>query len=136
MSHEFISEYLNKPWINGGQGPDGYDCWGLVRTVLRDHYNIDVALIECNAGDIRQVMQRFDGHDERANWLETKQPADGDLVLIRRGKRPSHIGIWLDIDGGVIMHVPFKGSVWLHQPHQLQGALQVDSYWHHRSLMA
>ena len=33
-----------------------------------------------------------------------KKPADGDVVLIRQAKNPAHAGLWIDADGGGILH--------------------------------
>ncbi len=31
-------------------------------------------------------------------------PQDGDVVLMRQAKNPVHAGIWLDVDGGGVLH--------------------------------
>ena len=32
---EFIDSTLGKPWVNRGEGPSNYDCWGLVLASFR-----------------------------------------------------------------------------------------------------
>ena len=35
---------------------------------------------------------------------EVPVPQDGDVVLMRQAKNPVHAGLWLNIDGGGVLH--------------------------------
>ena len=37
-------------------------------------------------------------------FKEVEKPQDGDVVLMRQSKNPVHAGLWLDTDGGGILH--------------------------------
>ena len=97
-------DYLGKPWVSGEQGPQAFDCWGLVRYVQKAHYGRDLPSIVVDADNIRAVVKEFTGNDERNRWVEVPAPADGDCLLLSQSKEPTHVGIWLDVDGGGLLH--------------------------------
>lgn len=100
----FAIQYIGKPWVNGGQGPDEFDCWGFFRHVQREHFGREVQFIDVDANDLRTVIKNFRDDDERTKWKKVDEPQDGDGVLMAHGKYPSHVGVWLDIDGGGVLH--------------------------------
>lgn len=42
--------------------------------------------------------------EERSNWTPTGTPTEGDAVLMAHSKFPSHVGIWIESDGGGVLH--------------------------------
>lgn len=101
--------YLGKPWVSGKQGPDAFDCWGLVRYVQRWHYNRELSEIHVDADNVRAVVKEFTSHNERQNWQAVDAPQDGDCLLLSQSKEPTHVGVWLDVDGGGLLHA-VKGT--------------------------
>ena len=45
----WTADYLGKPWRNGADGPDAFDCYGLVRAVYRDRYGIEMPVVSADA---------------------------------------------------------------------------------------
>lgn len=101
---EWINEYIGKPWIIGGQGPDGFDCFGLVRNVLSKHFNIELPDIGIEVESLIQVIRAIKGHDGWLLWEKIERPEHGCLVKLYRQSEPDHIGIYLSVDGGGILH--------------------------------
>jgi hypothetical protein len=97
-------QYIGKPWVKKAQGPHSFDCWGLMRYVQKHHFNIDVPLIIIDGDDYRAVVKTFKNHPERRNWIKKNSPSDGDCVLMRHSRDDSHVGVWLDVDGGGALH--------------------------------
>lgn len=94
--------YIGKPWVAGAQGPDGWDCWALFRAVQAAHFGIDVPIIlAADYDDPRHLAALFAEHGERAHWRSVERPEHGDAVIVHR---PLHIGTWLDVDGGGVLH--------------------------------
>ena len=94
--------YIGTPWEVGAQGPDSFDCWAFFRHVQITHFGI--ATPEIIAADIDrpdQLAALFSNHSERANWRRISAPVHGCAVIIHR---PLHIGVWLDVDGGGVLH--------------------------------
>lgn len=97
-------KYIGRPWVQGAQGPNEFDCWGFVRFVNLHEFGIDVPIIDTDANDMRAVIKSFTSDGERANWSPVTTPKTGDAVLMAHCKYPSHVGIWLDVDGGGVLH--------------------------------
>jgi cell wall-associated NlpC family hydrolase len=100
----WASSYIGLPWVNGGQGPDEFDCWGFFRFIQLRHFSIEVPAYDIDANDFRRVATKIMGSDERTKWESVSLPKNGCAVLMAHSKYPSHVGIWLDVDGGGVLH--------------------------------
>ena len=98
MTHWAV-EYIGDPWVAGE-----HDCWAFVRRVWREQFGIEVPLIDVDACNRLACVRAFAGHEERANWHNVTTPQEGDAVLLSQSKHPSHVGVWIDADGGGVLH--------------------------------
>ncbi len=110
MTH-FATSYIGLPWVAGGQGPDEFDCWGLVRFIEEHHYGLDIPAVNISPDNLRAVITEFTSNPIFKDFSEVKTPKDGDIVLMRQAKYPVHAGIWLDVDGGGVLHCVREGGV-------------------------
>ncbi len=95
-------QYIGLPWEAGAQGPDAFDCMGLAGHIQRKHFGIDVPMfIVPDVDDTPFLVELMQGHTERSNWIPVSTPRHGDMVLVHR---PLHYGVYLDVDGGGILH--------------------------------
>jgi hypothetical protein len=101
---EELTGLIGLPWVVGASGPDAFDCWGLFVTVQRSHFHRTLPENPVDATNLRAVLDAFNGHPERQRWQAVQQPEEGDAVLMRQSRYPVHIGVWLDIDGGGVLH--------------------------------
>lgn len=102
-------EYIGKEWVSGANGPDAFDCWGLVRYIQKIQFQRELPIINVDADDIRAVVKAFTTHDELTKWTLQDSALNGDCVLMSQGHEPTHVGIWIDVDGGGILHA-VKGA--------------------------
>ena len=110
MTH-FALKYIGLPWVAGAQGPDSYDCWGFVRYIHKQEYGHNVPMVNVDPDNFRDVLNAFQ-HDAAFQALEeVEKPQEGDIVLMRQAKNPVHAGIWLDIDGGGVLHCVRENGV-------------------------
>lgn len=103
----YVSELINEPWAQ-----DGQHCWALVLRVQRDLFGrflpvvLDVAPVGHKGRALKS--QLFASHPERAHWREITEPEHGAVALMReRGSAPGmivHAGVYLALDGGVVLH--------------------------------
>ncbi|MPS48554.1 NlpC/P60 family protein [Methylobacillus sp.] len=100
----WAGQYVGTPWVKGGQGPNGYDCWGFVRFVQQKHFDRALSHIDADADSYREVITAIEQTEERHSWVQVQKPAEGDCVLMAHAKYPSHVGVWLDVDGGGVLH--------------------------------
>ena len=104
VNGDYIRNLIGRPWIAGARGPEAYDCWGLFLEVQRTQFNRELPEIPVDALNIKEVLNAFSHHPERQRWQKVKQPTEGDAILMRQSRYPVHIGVWLDIDGGGVLH--------------------------------
>lgn len=105
----FAYEYLGKPWQAGARGPAAFDCWGLLCDIYRYRYSIELPEYQIDPKNIGAVAGAFAGGIEVGDWAEISAPVDGCAVALSRNKRIHHVGIWLDIDRGLVMHA-YEGN--------------------------
>lgn len=98
------TDYIGRPWQSGAAGPEAFDCWGLVRSIQRDVYGRHLPTVDIDATDVRAVIGMFESHPERSRWHRVEVPVEGDCVLMSHAKHPSHVGLWLDCNGGGVLH--------------------------------
>jgi|LakMenEpi03Aug12_release.lakeMendotaPanAssembly.Ray.scaffolds.fasta_scaffold08531_13 hypothetical protein len=91
----WASQYIGKPWESGAQGPDAFDCYGFFRHVQREHFGIEVQIVNVDAGSIAATVRAFDDKGRFDGWRQVDEPADGDAVLMSQARHPSHIGVWI-----------------------------------------
>lgn len=95
-------QYIGIPWEAGAQGPSAYDCMGFFKFLQKEHFGIEVpSIIAPDYDDPSVLVALFGDHEERANWARIDKAEHGCAVIVHR---PMHIGTWLDIDGGGVLH--------------------------------
>ncbi len=121
----WAEDLIGRPWVAGGRGPHAFDCWGLVRWCCRERFAIEVPEIPVDAANLRAVLAGFRDHPERQRWRRVERarerPREGDAVLMRQSRHPVHVGIWLAVDGGGVLHAARDIGVVFQGPADLAG---------------
>lgn len=98
MCSTWINEYLGRPWREDCEGPEAYDCKGLVRHVQRLVWGHEVP-------PLLQIGTATDWAAVRAScrssgWApigEGDTARDGDVLLVRGATGP-HVGVFVRVD--------------------------------------
>jgi len=99
MNAADVNRYIGLPWRLGARGPDAYDCWGLLRHCRAVYFADSIPDVEL--GDQARALY---AHKMRSGqWRIVSTPEHGDGVLLRHGNDP-HVGLYLDLDGGGVLH--------------------------------
>lgn len=77
MTH-WAFDYIGKPWVVASDGPDAYDCWGLVVAVQRRLYGHDLSVIPVAENDMKTLIRTMRDHPERQNWHAVETPQEGE----------------------------------------------------------
>lgn len=89
--------YLGLPWADLGRTRAGCDCYGLARLVYADQLGIvlpSYAGEYLGAGEQAEVAALLDREEQVGPWLPVLDAiAPFDLVLFRRGRLRSHVGV-------------------------------------------
>ena len=114
----YVSALQGRPW-----SVDAH-CWNLVRDVQRDLFGRDLApVLLADRLDARELVRAFNDHPERARWQEITGPMNGAIVLMHRQgahARAIHAGVYLDLDGGGVLHADEEAGVTFDDPVSLQ----------------
>lgn len=101
MTGEDAEKYMDCTWKEGGTGPDEWDCWHFLQHVLMTYFG--KCLPNAPIGDHFACKQIFETEVRAGRWERVQDPQHGDAVSMREGDWP-HVGIYLDIDGGRVLH--------------------------------
>ena len=107
----WAAQYVGLPYAPNGRTRAGVDCWGLVRLVLAEVFNVTVP----------SYAGAYDLAAGRPGWPAVSRilavgldawrpvlPADarlGDGVVLRVAGHPLHVGIVAGVDPLVMLHV-------------------------------
>jgi cell wall-associated NlpC family hydrolase len=114
----WASAYIGLPYSVHGGGPDLFNCWEFVRMVQSRHFGRALPDI-ANPEDVLVMGRTFRDHPERRRWDKVELPAVGDCVLLRRSRHPIHVGVWLDVNCGGILHCSQESGVVFQRPDAL-----------------
>lgn len=105
----FTKRQLGVKYIFGASSPDrGFDCSGLVQYVM-EHFNIELPRTSREQAKVGKPLARS---------IDALKP--GDLLTFGRGKRISHVGIYIgngkyvhaNTPGGHVKEATLTGSSW------------------------
>lgn len=103
MRH-WVNNYIGRPWGKGAQGPDAYDCYGLARDVMLRHYGVSLPPIDEDCTSLLKMVRALSNHPGWSLFEEVDTPRGGDLVKMIKYAHPDHVGVWVDIEGGGVLH--------------------------------
>lgn len=113
MNAADASLLVGKPYEPFGRGPEAFNCWGLLRFVQLAYFGLDMG--EMPIGNEEQTKQQHNDNLNVGLYEPIDKPYHGCAVLLRAGNAP-HVGVWLNIDGGGVLH-SFEnvGVIWTPQ---------------------
>jgi hypothetical protein len=100
----FVGQVIFKPWSEHGEGPDSYSCWGLAKAAQHALAGLTLPMVETDPHDVAAVVRAIENSPLRAEWQDVARPRHLDLVRMSHSRRAHHIGTYLGIDGGGILH--------------------------------
>lgn len=108
---EQIGAYIGKKWEANGRGPTTFDCWGLVWHVYKHVLNKDLPLYAFYYDKgAKSVCGTLEKASQSANWKQLQRPVPFSIVALSQHKIIHHVGIYLNLDGGLILHALKEAS--------------------------
>lgn len=105
MKEHWARALLGKPWSRDGEGPDKFSCWGLVRTVYRERYGIELPAV--GSGDLAALSASEALKADASGWraVAPHEAAEGDLVMMDRLDGERHVGVIVSSSAGLrVLH--------------------------------
>lgn len=110
-------DYIGLPWVEKGRDRGGCDCWGLLRLVLAEQFNVEVPNYDGSYEDVddcAELATLIAGG--MGPWRDIWKPEigagaagaaaaarDGDGLLFRMMGHPCHVGVV--VATGWMLHV-------------------------------
>lgn len=116
------TKYIGLPWANGARGPKAFDCWGLVWYVYLKERNIKLPLHTIDAQNLAACARAIKAETNGgfgASWSELSKPVEFAGVAMGHTDF-SHVGIYTEADGGLILHSSLYENVVASRPAVLQ----------------
>ncbi len=114
------TDLLGKPFVNGGRGPEEYDCYGLATEVFR-RFGVDLPDYRVSCENASRINSTIDA--ERSRWIRCEKPQAPSLVVLRFNSRYyNHVGVY--IGNGRFIHTAKKTGVRIDKVY--------DIYWKNR----
>lgn len=87
----WVRDYRGRPFVRGSEGPDGYDCYGIVRAVLRDHFGREAPCLS-DRWTLEARSALAAAHEAWEPIHAHEQPGDV-LAFVIPTQRELHVGI-------------------------------------------
>lgn len=91
MTAHWAAHLIGKPYQRGADGPDAFDCWGLVRYAFRTQHGIVLPVVS-SMTDVR-----------RTGWAPVEGEPRAWDVLVTSGPHGRHIGVVVAANGGLAL---------------------------------
>ena len=96
MTH-WAADYIGNPWDAAEN-----HCWAFCRRVWREHFGVEVPEVLVDGASPRAGMRAFG--QGQPGWTQVAVANEGDGVLMARGDRVCHVGIWIAAGTGGVLH--------------------------------
>ena len=108
--YSWTQKYVGIPFVSGGRDYDCCDCYGLVRLILNDEYQIQLPALNSDYSDAlncEQTKNLFKEYVPVICGTKIENPEEKAVCLVRtRGGLCTHVGIYAG--DGFIIHTRNK----------------------------
>lgn len=95
MTH-WASPLIGKPWLSCAEGPDAFDCWGLVRWVFEHRHGVSMPRLALNRTD---NVPALIAAASVSGWRPVSGPPAVDDIVLMRGRQGRHVGVMIFANG-------------------------------------
>ena len=103
----WVRLYIGIPYLKNGRNKNkGLDCWGLVRLVLSEQFDLNLPSYEViydEEDNFSELPTLIDMNKELIKNKKVLTPEIGDIVLVRTRGLLSHIGLYVGDD--FVLHI-------------------------------
>ena len=134
----WVTQYLGKPWAASPHPPLSFHCWEINRWVQVNHFNRECPDYNVlNPNDIGMVASAIHRAQDSGKWIRLVKPINGCIVAMSQSGKTDeshHVGMYLEEDGGMILHCTPRAGVTCVKKNQLiRYGLVIVGYYIHRT---
>lgn len=74
----WVNDVTGKPWVDRAEGPNAYDCWGLVVDSFRRIDNIEIEPVEGYSSG-SPIEEAGEVEQNSGRWAEVEKPIHGAI---------------------------------------------------------
>lgn len=104
ITEHWCVQYVGTQWVRGAQGPDVFDCWGLLYWCYQKHIGEDIPKICIDWENSLAVSRAIDDAAASSLWTRIPRPVEGAAVGMSKARRFHHVGLYIEADRGLILH--------------------------------
>ena len=121
------NKYVGIPYKANGRDETGLDCWGLVRLVYSEEFNINLPSFSTDytISDNARIEELIDQY--REGWKEESTPEEGSVVLFRILGTETHVGI--AVSNTHFIHVREGSDVAIESFESLKWSKRISGYY-------
>lgn len=98
------------PYTNKGRTFEGADCWGLVRLIYENEFNINMPMFSneySNASEGKKVAEAIRNNKDIIQYVQKDTPDYGDIIIFNMRGNPCHVGVY--VGKNRVLHI-LKGT--------------------------
>jgi len=104
-------EYLGKPWIVGANGPDAFDCWGLLEDIYEKQKGIRLSRYNNIRKEDKIEVSNAIAKAMCIDWQKLDKPVHLCAVgLSNLPHRIFHVGCFIQKNKGYVIHTEKKSG--------------------------
>ena len=108
-----VSKYIGLKWESGATGPSRYDCQGLCVHIQKKLYNKIMPEVKVDSDNLFSIVKAITKNKAWEKFEKIENPEDGCIVKMFSAENPSHIGVYINVDGGGVLHsIRKQGVIW------------------------
>ena len=109
-----FDDLIGIPFVDGGRGPKGYDCWGCAQEVFK-RYGTSLPDYPVSAMDAKLIADKITEEQQKEFWKEIKEPMAPCLVVFKLSCNSwaNHVGVY--IGDGQFIHAYIHSGIVIDQ---------------------
>lgn len=133
----WVGDYHHIPYVPHGRDATGLDCWGLVRLIYKERFEIDLP----DLADRYAGTENKDGAalaavvaEVKQDWREIGKGRErlGDVIVLRCAGEPMHVG--LIVGDGMMLHTQRRSGVSLEVWDGIKWRNRVVGFYRHAKM--
>lgn len=130
MNH-WAAKYVGIPYEAGARGPVNYDCWGIIQLIYQQEKGIVLPeLAGLSAEKLAEIHNAI--VVESQSWIDVAVPTEGCVVCMSTGSIMHHVGVFIESNGGRVLHSKPGHNVIVETPRSLKlRGLRILKYYQH-----